>query len=103
MRSAVFKIKKVNKKDTEHERMLVLVRLSTERKHSHARHTTFPNAKHTQNDHFASYGHFNAILRVLMRSRGYTNMYSTRARAKHWQFEPWRGQKGSQRRPLTAP
>ena len=55
--------------------MLVLVRLSTERKHSHARHTTFPNAKHTQNDHIASYERFNAILRVLMRSRGYINTY----------------------------
>ena len=75
MRSAVFKKNKANKKDTEHERMLVLGRLSTERKHPHARHTTFPNAKHTQIDHVKSYERYNAILRVLMRSRGYTNTY----------------------------
>ena len=97
VRSAVFK-KKV-KKDTEHERMLVLVRLSTERKHSHARHTTFPRAKHTQNDHFVSYVRFNAILRVLMSCRGYIIMYKHSCTRKTVGTEPWRGQKGSQRRP----
>ena len=97
VRSAVFK-KKV-KKDTEHERMLVLVRLSTERKHSHARHTTFPRAEHTQNDHFVSYVRFNAILRVLMSCRGYIITYKHSCTRKTVGTEPWRGQKGSQRRP----
>ena len=79
--------------------MLVLVRLSTERKHSHARHTTFPRAKHTQNDHFVSYVRFNAILRVLMSCRGYIMTYKHSCTRKTVGTEPWRGQKGSQRRP----
>ena len=79
--------------------MLVLVRLSTERKHSHARHTTFPRAKHTQNDHFESYVRFNAILRVLMSCRGYVMTYKHSCTRKTVGTEPWRGQKGSQRRP----
>ena len=79
--------------------MLVLARLSTERKHSHARHTTFPRAKHTQNDHFVSYVRFNAILRVLMSCRGYIITYKHSCTRKIVGTEPWRGQKGSQRRP----